>query len=55
MFRKNITMEKVTLNQRDQNRLEVLNAIDRGTINIEQAEPVMPVPLLHTTKVIGRE
>jgi transposase len=53
MFRENVTMEKVTLNQREQNRLQVLNEINRRTITIKQAAMVMQVSLRHAKRLLA--
>jgi transposase len=53
MFRENVTMEKVTLNQREQNRLQVLNGVNRGTISIVQASTVMQLSLRHTKRLLA--
>jgi hypothetical protein len=42
-----ITMEKVTLNQREQNRLIVLNKVNLGKLKIAQAAKPMELSLSH--------
>jgi hypothetical protein len=58
MFRENVTMEKVTLNQREQNRLHVLNEVNLRKIIIKQAATLMEVliskgRLIRATSVIS--
>jgi len=45
-------MEKVTLNQREQNRLQVLNEVNRGTLGIQQAASLMEVSLRHAKRLL---
>jgi transposase len=53
MFRENVTMEKVTLNQREQNRLQVLNEVNLGKLSIKQAATLMEVSLRHTKRFMA--
>jgi transposase len=53
MFRENVTMEKVTLNQREQNRLQVLNGVNLGKLSIRQAATLMEVSLRHTKRLLA--
>jgi transposase len=53
MFSENVTMEKVTLNQREQNRLQVLNSVNQGKINIRQASTVMQISVRHTKRLLA--
>jgi transposase len=53
MFSENVTMEKVTLNRREQQRLRVLNEVNRGTISILQASTVMQLSLRHCKRLLA--
>jgi len=53
MFRENVTMEKVTLNQKEQNRLQVLNKVNLKQISIGQAAVLMQVSLRHTKRLLA--
>jgi len=53
MFSENVTMEKVTLNRREQNRLQVLNEVNRGGISIRQASMVMELSIRHTKRLLA--
>jgi transposase len=53
MFRENVTMEKVTLNRREQNRLQVLNEVNLGKLSIKQAATLMEVSLRHTKRLLA--
>ena len=46
-------MEKVTLNSKEQNRLKVLNEVDRGTIKIQQAVMVMQISVRHGKRLLA--
>jgi transposase len=46
-------MEKVTLNQREQNRLQVLNGVNLGELSIKQAAALMEVSLRHTKRLLA--
>ncbi len=46
-------MEKVTLNQREQNRLQVLNEVNLGKISIKQAATLMEVSIRHTKRLLA--
>jgi transposase len=46
-------MEKVTLNQREQNRLQVLNGVNLGKLGIKQAAMLMEVSLRHTKRLLA--
>ena len=46
-------MEKVTLNQREQNRLKVLNEVNLGGMNINQAGMLMKVSLRHAKRLLA--
>jgi transposase len=53
MFRENVTMEKVTLNPREQTRLKVLNEVNRGTIRIKQATVLMKISTRHAKRLLA--
>jgi transposase len=53
MFRENVTMEKVTLNQKEQNRLQVLNEVNLRKVSIKQAATLMEVSLRHTKRLLA--
>jgi transposase len=53
MFSENVTMEKVTLNRREQNRLRVLSEVNRGAISIKQASMVMELSIRHTKRLLA--
>ena len=53
MFRENVTMENVTLNQREQNRLIVLNEVNLGRLSIQQAANMMELSLRHTKRLLA--
>ena len=46
-------MEKVTLNQREQNRLQILNEVNRRTIGIKQAAGLMGISIRHTKRLLS--
>jgi transposase len=53
MFRENVTMENVTLNQREQNRLIVLNEVNLGKLKIGQAAKLMELSLRHAKRLLA--
>jgi transposase len=53
MFRENVTMEKVTLNPKEQQRLKVLNEVNQRILRIEQAATLMQVSLRHTKRLLA--
>jgi transposase len=53
MFRENVTMEKVTLNQKEQNRLQVLNEVNQRKLSIQQAGLIMELSLRHTKRLLA--
>jgi transposase len=53
MFRENVTMENVTLNQREQNRLRVLNEVNQGKLKIQQAAALMELSLRHAKRLLA--
>ena len=46
-------MENVTLNQREQARLQVLNSLLTGYMTIEQASTLMGVSIRHTWRILA--
>ena len=46
-------MEKVTLNQREQNRLQVLNGVNLEELSIKQAATLMEVSLRHAKRLLA--
>jgi transposase len=46
-------MKKVTLNQREQTRLQVLNGVNQGKIGIVQAAEVMGVSIRHAKRLLA--
>ncbi|NLW92668.1 MAG: ISNCY family transposase [Syntrophomonadaceae bacterium] len=53
MFSENVTMEKVTLNQKEQNRLKVLNEVNLKQMTIGQAATLMQVSLRHAKRLLA--
>jgi transposase len=53
MFRENVTMEKVTLNSREQQRLKVLNEVNRGTLNLKQAASLMHLSIRQSKRLLS--
>jgi transposase len=53
MFRENVTMEKVILNQKEQNRLQVLNEVNQKKVSINQAATLMKVSLRHAKRLLA--
>jgi transposase len=53
MFRENVTMEKVTLNPKEQQRLRVLNEVNQRTIRIDQAATLMQLSTRHTKRLLA--
>src|SRR5659263_27880 len=53
MFRENVTMEKVTLNQKEQQRLSVLNEVNQKKMSIDQAATLMQLSLRHTKRLLA--
>jgi transposase len=53
MFRENVTMEKVTLNRKEQNRIRVLNEVNQKQISIKQAAEFMQLSLRHTKRLLS--
>jgi transposase len=53
MFRENVTMEKVTLNQKEQNRLQILNEVNQRKMRIDQAATLMRLSLRHTKRLLA--
>jgi transposase len=53
MFRENVTMEKVTLNQREQQRLKVLNEVNLVKLSLKQAAVLMKTSLRHTKRLLA--
>ena len=47
-------MENVTLNQREQNRLSVLNEVMQSQLSIQQAATLMEVSLRHAKRLLAR-
>ena len=46
-------MEKVTLNQREQQRLKVLNEVNLGKLRLKQAAMLMEISLRHTKRLLA--
>jgi transposase len=53
MFRENVTMETVTLNRKEQNRLMVLNEVNGGKIKVKQAAYLMELSVRHTKRLLA--
>jgi len=53
MFRENVTMEKVTLNQKEQQRLSVLNEVNQKKMKMEQAATLMQLSLRHSKRLLA--
>jgi transposase len=53
MFRENVTMENVTLNLKEQNRLAVLNEVNQRKIKIQQAAMLMELSVRHTKRLLA--
>jgi transposase len=53
MFRENVTMEKVILNEREQHRLRVLNEVNLGRLSMQQAATLMETSLRHTKRLLA--
>jgi len=53
MFRENVTMENVTLNPKEQQRLKVLNEVNLGRLKINQAAILMEVSLRHAKRMLA--
>jgi transposase len=53
MFSENVTMEKVTLNEREQHRLRVLNEVNLGRLCMQQAAVLMQISLRHTKRLLA--
>jgi transposase len=53
MFRENVTMENLTLNQWEQNRLRVPNEVNLGKLKIQQAAILMELSLRHAKRLLA--
>jgi transposase len=53
LFRENVTMEKVTLNQKEQNRLMVLNKVSSKALSAKQAGVLLGISLRHTRRILA--
>jgi transposase len=53
MFRENVTMENVTLNPKEQKRLQVLNEVNLGRLRIGQASVLMELSLRHSKRLLA--
>jgi transposase len=53
MFRENVTMEKVTLNSKEENRLQILNEVNQRKMGIKQAATLMQISLRHSKRLLA--
>jgi transposase len=53
MFRENVTMENVTLNPKEQQRLKVLNAVNQKKLSLKQAAQLMETSLRHAKRLLA--
>jgi len=53
MFREKVTMEKVTLNRKEQQRLQVFNEVNLRRLKIGQAAVLMELSLRHTKRLLA--
>jgi transposase len=53
MFRENVTMENVTLNPKEQRRLQVLNEINLGKLRLKQGAMLMELSLRHSKRLLA--
>jgi transposase len=54
MFRENVTMENVTLNPKEQQRMIVLNEVNQKKLSLKQAAQLMKTSLRHTKRLLAR-
>jgi transposase len=53
MFRENVTMENVTLKPKEQQRLKVLNEVNRKKLSLKQAAQLMKTSLRHAKRLLA--